>query len=144
MQPMPPLAAAADNELQELVSQLVGLKVGPAAACVALGRSLAEEGVMSLEDLRRLPSAEACKLLLRTAGMKELQVIKVVESYNPSPTPAAAVPAAPTPAAALGDARDAQTLWPKGWAGGCLRFSLGLAAQPIEFALQIVSALLRL
>jgi hypothetical protein len=30
------------------------------------------------------------------------------------------------------------------WAGGCLRFSLGLATQPIDFALQIVSALLRL
>ncbi len=55
-------AAASDDveeEMQELVCEMVKLKVGLKKACLAFAHSLADVGVMSLGELRAYPSAKA-------------------------------------------------------------------------------------
>ena len=48
-----------EEELQELVSEMVKLKLGLKKACITFAGSLALAGVMSLEELRAYPSAKA-------------------------------------------------------------------------------------
>ena len=62
-----------EEELQELVSDMVKLKVGRKKACAAFARSLAAAGVMSLEELRPLPHVKA-RGVLEKSGMQELQI----------------------------------------------------------------------
>jgi hypothetical protein len=101
-------AAAGDDveeELQELVSEMVKLKVGLKKACVAFARSLADEGVMSLEELRAHPSSDA-RGFLEKSGMKKVQIDKVLAAYSNAPaasSPAAAPAPAPAAAAPAGD-----------------------------------------
>jgi hypothetical protein len=84
---------------------MMEFKIGLKKACVTFARSLADEGVMSLVELRPLPAAEA-RDLLQKSGMKKLQIDKVIAAYNapPAPLPAAAAlspvsaTAAPAPA----------------------------------------------
>ena len=95
-------ASASDDveeELQELVSEMVKLKLGLKKACVTFARSLADVGVMSLEDLRPLPSDKA-RTMLEKSGMHEIQIEKVVAAYKssqeiPAPSPIASQVAAP-------------------------------------------------
>jgi hypothetical protein len=105
------------EELHDLVTQLVQLKVGLKAACASLAREMAGEGLMSLEELRPLPVDEALDLLEKV-GMKKLQIKKVVESYCSVPVlPSIAHPDAPTasaPALALNHAHHERALWLKG------------------------------
>jgi hypothetical protein len=70
-----------DDELQQLVCEMVQLKVGLKKACATFARSLALAGVMSLEDLRPLPTDEV-RGLLEKAGMQKLQIVKVFAMYN--------------------------------------------------------------
>jgi len=96
-------AAAGDDveeELQELVSEMVKLKVGLKKACAAFARSLAAAGVMSLEELRPLPQAKA-RRVLEKSGMQELQIDKVVAAYSSSPPAPAPDPKVLFPATAL-------------------------------------------
>ena len=94
-----------EQELQGLVSEMMEFKIGLKKACVAFARSLADEGLMSFEELRPLPAAEA-RELLEKSGMKKLQIDKVIAAYNtpsaPSATAAAISPVlatvAPAPA----------------------------------------------
>ena len=79
-----------EEELQEMISEMVKLKVGLKKACVTFARSLADEGVMSLEELRSHPSAKA-RGILEKSGMKEVQIDKVMAAYN-SPQDAATAP----------------------------------------------------
>ena len=99
-------AAAGDDveeELQELVSEMVKLKVGLKKACAAFARSLADQGVITLENLRLMPAADV-REILQSAGMKKQEVETVLEAYAPAPAPAPApVPAyvpAPAPVSA--------------------------------------------
>ncbi len=72
-----------EEELQELVSEMVKLKVGPKKACITLARSLADAGVMSLEDLRLSPAN--ARTILEKSGMQEMQIEKVVAAYKSPP-----------------------------------------------------------
>ncbi len=72
------------------------LKVGLKKACVSFARSLADEGVMSLEKLRRMQPA-AARHVLQGAGMKSIQIETVLEAYLPAPAPAPALKPAPVP-----------------------------------------------
>ena len=56
------------------------LQLGMKKACVTFARSLADEGVMSLQRLRLQPSAKA-HALLQKAGMKDLQVEAVLQAF---------------------------------------------------------------
>lgn len=71
-----------EDELQGMVSEMMQLKMGVKAACVASARLLADEGVMSLEELRPLSSAKASALLPKS-GLKEMQIDKVIRAYCP-------------------------------------------------------------
>ncbi len=97
----PPTASASvdvvENELQEMVSEMMQLKMGVRMACVTAARSLAGEGVMSLEELRPLTSAKA-RALLERSGLKEMQIDKVLGAYCPShshPPPLSSSPPPP-------------------------------------------------
>jgi hypothetical protein len=98
-------AAAGDDveeELQELVSEMVKLKVGLKKACLAFAHSLAVAGVMSLGELRAYPPAKA-RGFLEKAGMQEVQVDKVMAAHGSlpaasAPAPASAPALAPAPA----------------------------------------------
>ncbi len=93
--PSPAPASAGDDveeELQELVSEMVKLKLGLKKACVTFARSLADVGIMSLEDLRLLPSDKA-RAMLEKSSMQELQIEKVVAAYKSSQETQVAAPA---------------------------------------------------
>ena len=115
-----PAAAAAssddiEEELQELLSEMMKLKIGLKKVCVTLARCLAEEGVMTLERLRPMPSAKA-RAMLHKAGMKELQVDCVMQEFGGAqahvPAPAPAPAPSPSPAPQL-KVQHLQTLNPK-------------------------------
>ncbi len=90
-------ADAVEDELQGMVSEMMQLKMGVKAACVAAARSLAREGVMSLEELRPLSSAKA-SALLQKSGLKEMQFDKVMRAHCPSQSsPPPQFPASPPP-----------------------------------------------
>ena len=77
-------AASSDDveeELQGLVSEMTKLQLGLKKACVTFARSLADEGVMSLQRLGPLPLAKA-HALLQKAGMKDLQVDAVLQAFS--------------------------------------------------------------
>jgi hypothetical protein len=86
-------AVGDDDELQQLVFEMVQLKVGLKKACITFARSLALAGVMSLEELRAYPSAKA-RGFLEKSGMREVQVDKVIAAYNPPPAAPASNPLA--------------------------------------------------
>jgi len=88
-----------EEELQELVSEMMKLKLGLKKACVTIARSLAEEGLMSLERLRPMQAQDA-RDILQSAGMKKLQIDAVVQAFCsfPAPAPAPAPAHAPAPA----------------------------------------------
>jgi hypothetical protein len=87
-----------EEELQALVAEMTKLQLGLKKACVTFARCLANEGVMTLERLRPLPSAKA-RTLLQKAGMKELQVNAVLQAFCP-PAPQKLLPLVPSPAPA--------------------------------------------
>jgi serine/threonine protein kinase len=89
-----------ENELQEMVSEMMQLKMGVRTACVAAARSLAGEGVMSLEELRPLTSAKA-RALLEKSGLKEMQIDKVLGAYCPSHSPPPPLSSSPPPPASF-------------------------------------------
>lgn len=87
-------------ELQEMVSEMMQLKMGVRTACVAAARSLAGEGVMSLEELRPLTSAKA-RALLEKSGLKEMQIDKVLGTYCPSHSTPPPMSSFPLPLASI-------------------------------------------
>ncbi len=95
--------AAVDDmeaELEDLVSEMMELKVGLKKACVTFARYFAGEGLMSLDELRSMPAVEA-REFLEKSGMKKLQIDKVLGMYScPSPPPSAPSPISLAPAAA--------------------------------------------
>ncbi len=102
--PSPAPVAAGDDveeELQELVSEMVKLKLGLKKGCITFARSLAVSGVTSLEDLRLLPLDKA-RAILEKSAMLEIQIEKIVAAFKspqetPSPAPIASQVAAPAP-----------------------------------------------
>jgi len=76
-------AASSDDveeELQALVSEMTQLQLGMKKACVTFARSLADEGVMSLQRLRGMQAQDA-RDILQSAGMKKLQVDAVMQAF---------------------------------------------------------------
>jgi hypothetical protein len=95
--PIPaPSSDDVEEELHDLVSEMVKLKLGMKKACITFARSLADEGVMSLERLRCMQAQDA-RDILQSAGMKTLQVDAVVQAFCPPSTSAPS----PAPAPAL-------------------------------------------
>ena len=69
-----------DVELQALVSEMTQLQLGLKKACVTFARSLADEGVMSLQRLRGMQAQDA-RDILQSTGMKKLQVAAVMQAF---------------------------------------------------------------
>jgi hypothetical protein len=85
-----PIGDDEEEELQQLMSEMMELKVGLRKACVPFARSLAEQGVMSLKDLpdqqfndheKKRNVFHDARIILRKSGMQELQIDKVVLKY---------------------------------------------------------------
>jgi hypothetical protein len=110
--PAPAVASAApaalqgeDPDIVALSQSLKALGIGTASVCLNFAKSLADQGVLSLERLKKLPEADA-REILEGCGLKKLQVGAVMEAIAPPPAAAAVSPApspapAPAPAALL-------------------------------------------
>jgi hypothetical protein len=86
-----------DPELESLAKELVHLKIGTSTSCAKFAQALGDHGVMSLADFQKLDSAKA-KSLMAQVGMKDLQVIKITESFcSPVYTPAPSASLGPWP-----------------------------------------------
>ena len=97
----PPAPAALQGEDPDIVALSQSLKdigIGTSASCLKFAEALEEQGVLSLERLKKLPEADA-REILEGCGLKKLQVGAVMEAIAPPPA-AAAVSPAPSPAPA--------------------------------------------
>ena len=109
----PPAPAALQGEDPDIVALSQSLKdigIGTAASCLKFAKALEEQGVLSLERLKKLPEADA-REILEGCGLKKLQVGAVMEAIAPPPA-AAAVSPPPSPAPAPASA-PAALLLPK-------------------------------
>ncbi len=73
-------ASDLDPEVEHLFKELLALQIGTSSACTAFAKMLSDEGVMTLQRLRPMPSSKACALLQK-AGMRELQVDAVMQAF---------------------------------------------------------------
>ena len=87
---------AEDPDVLALSQSLKTLGVGIAAVCLGFAKKLAEEGVLTMDRLKKLPEADA-REVLEAAGMKKLQVRTVMEAIAPPPV---VVPISPAPSPA--------------------------------------------
>jgi hypothetical protein len=94
----PAALQADDPKVVALAAALEALDIGTAASCLKFAKALEEQGVLSLERLKKLPEADA-REILEGCGLKKLQVGAVMEAIAPPPA-AAAVSPAPSPAPA--------------------------------------------
>jgi hypothetical protein len=85
-----PIVDDEDEELQQLMTEMMELKVGLRKACVPFARSLAEQGIMSLKDLpdrrvvdyqKSLSVFHDARIILQKSGMQEVQIDKVILKY---------------------------------------------------------------
>ena len=107
--PPPPAAASGgsvavlpgqgeDPKILALSKALEALDVASAALCLKFAKALDEQGILTMERLKKLPEADV-REALEAAGMKKLQVRTVMEAIAPPPA-VAPVPPAPSPAPA--------------------------------------------
>ena len=73
-----------------LLQSLKALGIGTASACLNFAKTLADQGVLSLERLKKLPVDKAQKVLVKVK-MTDIQIDAVMEAI--APPPAAAAPA---------------------------------------------------
>ena len=81
-----------------LSHSLKALVIGSTASCLKFVKALEEQGVLSLERLKKLPVDKAQKVLEKVK-MTDIQIDAVMEAIAPPPA-AAAVSPAPSPAPA--------------------------------------------
>ncbi len=87
--PPPPMSDSVDPDVLALSQSLRALEVGTVPACLKFAKDLTDQGILTLERLKKLPQSEAIELL-EGCGMKKLQVRTVIEAIAPAPAPAPA------------------------------------------------------
>jgi len=93
---LPPAAATEDPKVLALSKALEALDVASAASCLKFAKALEEQGILTMERLKKLPEADA-REALEAAGMKKLQICSVMEAIAPPPTVPPISPAAAPP-----------------------------------------------
>ncbi len=81
-----------DPEVAALAQSLKAMDVASAPLCLKFAKALDEQGILTMERLKKLPEADA-REALEAAGMKKLQIRTVMEAVTPPPA-VAPVPAA--------------------------------------------------
>ena len=84
-------AEAEDPDVVALSHALKALGVGTSAACLNLAKSLADQGVLTMERLRKMPAHQA-KKALEVVKMTEFQIDTIMEAIAPAQGGAAAAP----------------------------------------------------
>jgi hypothetical protein len=87
-------AQTEDPDVVALSHALKALGVGTSAACLNLAKSLADQGVLTMERLRKMPAHQA-KKALEIVKMTEFQIDAVMEAIAPPHAAAQGAPAAP-------------------------------------------------
>jgi hypothetical protein len=88
-------AAAADPKVLALSQALEALDVGTASACLKFAKDLSDQGILTMERLKKL-SADRAQKVLEKVQMNDIQIETVMEAAFPAPAPARA----PAPASA--------------------------------------------
>ena len=96
---LPPAVASEDPKVLVLSKALEALDVASAALCLKFAKALDEQGILTMERLKKLPEADA-REALEAAGMKKLQVRSVMEAIASSSSVAASSPPSAPPASA--------------------------------------------
>jgi TPR repeat protein len=95
-----PSAAAEDPEILALSQALKALDVGTVSACLNFAKALSDQGILTMERLKKMPAPQA-KKALGIVKMTEFQIDTVMEAIAPpSSAAAAAISPAPSPASA--------------------------------------------
>ena len=98
--PAPAALQADDPKVVALAAALEALDIGTAASCLKFAKALEEQGVLSLERLKKLPVDKAQKVLEKVK-MTDIQIDAVIEAIAPPPAAAAvSLPPSPAPAPA--------------------------------------------
>ncbi len=82
-------AAAEDPDIVALSQALKALDFGTAATCMKFAKALEEQGILSLDKLKKMTSEKALKVLEKVK-MTETQIDTVMEAIAPPPIPATA------------------------------------------------------
>jgi DNA-binding beta-propeller fold protein YncE len=92
--------SAEDPKVLALSQALEALDIGASSSCLTFAKALEQQGVVSMERLKKMREADARKVL-EAAGMKNFQVLSVIYAIAlPAPAAAAAAPPPPAPAPA--------------------------------------------
>jgi hypothetical protein len=95
-----PSAAAEDPEILALSQSLKALDVGTVSACLNFAKALSDQGILTMERLKKMPAHQA-KKALGIVKMTEFQIDAIMEAIAPpSSAAAAAISLAPSPAPA--------------------------------------------
>jgi hypothetical protein len=84
-----PAAAAEDPDVLALSQSLKALGVGTASACLKFAKVLGDQGVVTMERLKKL-SADKVQKVLEKVQMTDIQIETVMEAIAPAPAPAPA------------------------------------------------------
>jgi hypothetical protein len=90
----PPAVASEDPKVLALSKALEALDVASAVLCLKFAKALDEQGILTMERLKKLPEPDA-REALEAAGMKKLQVRTVMEAIA---SPSSVAPSSPPPA----------------------------------------------
>jgi hypothetical protein len=83
-----------------LSQALEALDIGASSSCLKFAKALEEQGIVSIERLKKMPAHQA-KRALEMVKMTEFQIDAIMEAIAPrAPAAAAAAPPAPAPAPA--------------------------------------------
>ena len=102
----PPPASAAghvaaaepeDPDVVALGQSLKALGIGSAASCLKFAKALEEQGILTMERLKKMPVPQA-KKALEIVKMTEFQIEAIMEALAPPPAAAPISPASSAPA----------------------------------------------
>jgi hypothetical protein len=91
-------AEAEDPKILALSRALEALDVGTAAACLNFAKALGDQGVLSIDRLKKLPDSHV-REVLEAVGMKKLQIITIMEAVVAAAAVAPKLPPSPPPPA---------------------------------------------
>jgi hypothetical protein len=95
--PPPASAEPEDPDVVALGQSLKALGVGTSAACSNFAKSLAHQGILTVERLKKMPVHQA-KKALEIVKMTEFQIEAIMEALAPPPAAATISPASSAPA----------------------------------------------
>jgi TPR repeat protein len=90
-------AETEDPDVVALSQSLKALGIGTSAACLNFAKSLADQGVLTMERLKKMPVHQA-KKALEIVKMTEFQIDAIIEVISPPPFAGPTSPASPAPA----------------------------------------------